>query len=75
MSRLASEVRAGRVRVELDVLPSDTEVPLQHGLPGTLEVEVERTSPLVLVLRAAGKMINSAPPPEPRDSVATPGAS
>jgi len=66
VSHLASEVREGRVRVELEVLPSDTDVPLQHGLPGTLEVEVERASPLVLILRAAGKMIENAPAPEPK---------
>lgn len=63
VSHLASEVREGRVRVELEVLPSETDVPLQHGLPGTLEVEVERASPLILVLRAAGKLVDGRPTP------------
>jgi multidrug resistance efflux pump len=75
VSHVASEVREGRVRVELEVLPSDTDIPLQHGLPGTLEVEIERSSPLDLVLRAAGKMIQNAPPPEPRGSGTPSGAS
>ena len=70
VSRVASEVRDGRIRVELDVLPSQSTVPLQHGLPGTLEVEVERASPAILVLRAAGKMLEGPqPPPPPADGV------
>jgi membrane fusion protein (multidrug efflux system) len=67
VSRVASEVRAGKLRVELEVLPNDFGAPLQHGLPGQLEVEVERTSPLSLVLRAAGKVVEGAPPP-PREA-------
>jgi multidrug resistance efflux pump len=60
VSHAASEVRDGRVRVELAVLPNDSSVPLQHGLPGTLEVEVERVAPLALVLRAAGKLVDGS---------------
>jgi multidrug resistance efflux pump len=56
--RVASEVRDGRVRVELSV-DSDgaSPIPLQHGLPGTVEVQVERVAPVTLVLRAAGKLL------------------
>jgi membrane fusion protein (multidrug efflux system) len=32
-------------------------IPLQHGLPGKLEVEVERISPAALVLRSVGKLL------------------
>ena len=39
-------------------------VPLQHGLPGTLEVEVERISPAALVLRVAGRSL-ARPKPDP----------
>jgi len=55
---IAAEVTGGRLRVELD-LDSDPgfPAPLQHGLPGTVEVEVERASPAALVLRAAGKTL------------------
>ena len=56
--RVASEVRDGRVRVELDVDPDGASpIPLQHGLPGTVEVQVERVAPAPLVLRAAGKLL------------------
>lgn len=55
---VASEVRASTVRVELAIRPEGvTAVPFQHGLPGTVEVEVERISPAALVLRAAGRVI------------------
>ena len=57
VGRVASEIRAGRVRVEL-VPDSQTDVPLllQHGLPGTVEVEIEHTTPITLALRAVGQM-------------------
>jgi multidrug resistance efflux pump len=64
VSRVANEVRDGKVRVELEVLPSDFAVPLQHGLPGRLEVETERTAPYVLVMRAAGKLLDGPDPEE-----------
>jgi hypothetical protein len=31
-------------------------IPLQHGLPGTVEVEVDHVSPATLVLRTAGPL-------------------
>ena len=58
VSNVASEVRDGRVRVELALTNDPTTVPLQHGLPGTVEVDVERISPAALVLRAAGQRLN-----------------
>jgi membrane fusion protein (multidrug efflux system) len=56
--RAASEVRDGNVRVELE--PRDdgrSRVPLQHGLPGSVEVLVERASPASLVLRNVGRYL------------------
>jgi membrane fusion protein (multidrug efflux system) len=55
VTRVASEPRDQRVRVEfaLGALP-DLPVAVQHGLPGTVEVEVERVAPAVLVMRAVG---------------------
>jgi membrane fusion protein (multidrug efflux system) len=35
-------------------------VPLRHGMPGTVEVEVERVTPAALVLRLAGQVIATA---------------
>ena len=52
------EIRNGRVRV--DLLPDvagHADIPLQHGLPGTVEIAIERTTPALLVLRAAGRML------------------
>ncbi len=56
VTRVATEARDGMIRVELH-LPAETRttIPLQHGLPGTVEVEVERVSPATLVLREVGK--------------------
>jgi multidrug resistance efflux pump len=55
---VAGEVRDGRVRVELAVnaLPASS-IPIQHGLPGAVEIEVERISPATLILRAAGRLV------------------
>jgi multidrug resistance efflux pump len=54
VTKVGSEARDGRVRVELAVVSTRFQAPLQHGLPGTLEVEVERVAPAILALRAAG---------------------
>lgn len=63
VSRVAQEVRDGRVRVELaiDEGKSTFRVKLQHGMPGTLEVAVERQTPLALLLRAAGQSLTEHP--------------
>jgi len=58
VERVGSEVRDGRVRVELAPRGVDrTRIPLQHGLPGAVEVVVERVSPARLALRAAGRKL------------------
>lgn len=67
VSSVASELREGRVRVELQLTPTARPtVPMQHGLPGTVEVEVERTSPASLVLRAVGHRMAPNPPSDRR---------
>ena len=50
---VAGEAKDGRVRVEL-LLHADqaSAIPLQHGLPGIVEVEVKKISPLRLALQA-----------------------
>jgi membrane fusion protein (multidrug efflux system) len=56
--RIATEARHGQVQVELEVLPDPSSpAPLQHGLPGSVEVEVEKASPATLALRAAGRLL------------------
>lgn len=58
VARVASEVQNGRVRVELTVSAASTPlITIQHGLTGTLEVEVEKVAPATLVLRAAGQLL------------------
>jgi membrane fusion protein (multidrug efflux system) len=48
---VAGEAKDGRVRVELEMLRDQVaRMPLQHGLPGTIEIEVRKVSPLMLVL-------------------------
>ena len=52
VTRIAGEVRDGKIRVELTVRgDAPTSIPLQHGLPGTVEIEVEQVSPATLLLR------------------------
>ena len=59
VSQVASEPRSGRVRVELTVNPGSAPlIPSQHGLPGKVEIEIERVSPAELALRSAGKMLS-----------------
>lgn len=70
VTRVSGEVRENRVRVELSVDASASAIPLQHGLPGVVEIEVERTSPAVLILRAAGRTLDrprpkAEPPKQP----------
>jgi membrane fusion protein (multidrug efflux system) len=59
---VAREVEDGQVRVDLEVSPSQTNIPLQHGLTGTVEIEVKRVSPLTLVVQYLGRSLAAAPP-------------
>ncbi len=60
VSRVASEIRDGKVRVELAVnSASPSRIPFQHGLPGSVEVLIERVSPAALVLRSAGELVGA----------------
>lgn len=55
VTHVAGEVREGRVRVELGIAgPSAARVPVEHGMPGSVEIDVERISPAALLLRIAG---------------------
>jgi membrane fusion protein (multidrug efflux system) len=58
VTNVGSEPSDGLVRVELAVsrAPGNT-APLEHGLPGLVEVKVEQTSPLAMVLDAAGRFV------------------
>jgi membrane fusion protein (multidrug efflux system) len=62
---VASEVRNGVIRVELDAeaLPG---VPLQHGMTGVVEIETGRITPAALVMRRTSRWLSAsrAAPPE-----------
>jgi membrane fusion protein (multidrug efflux system) len=52
VTRIAGEARDGKIRVELAVrADAPSSIPLQHGLPGVVEIEIERVSPATLLLR------------------------
>jgi membrane fusion protein (multidrug efflux system) len=55
VTHVASEPRAGRIRVECAIDKRPSGVTLQHGLLGKAEIAVESVSPWTLVLRAAGQ--------------------
>lgn len=55
VSAVSGELRQNRVRVELALRDAPPGLPLQHGLPGAIEVEVERLSPARLAMRAVGR--------------------
>jgi multidrug resistance efflux pump len=65
--RVASETRDGHVRVDLAVHHSPSSpIPLQHGLPGAVEVETERVAPVALLIRTLGHALVTADArPEP----------
>ena len=55
VTSVGGELRDGRVRVELAVHPDPASgIPMQHGLPAIAEIDVERVSPVRLVLRSIG---------------------
>jgi membrane fusion protein, adhesin transport system len=55
---VSQEPANGLLRVELSLANDHpTPIPLTHSLPAVVEVEVERVSPLELLLRAAGRWV------------------
>ena len=65
VSNVSGEVRDGQVRVDLALNnASGSPIPLQHGLPAEVQVEIEYISPISLVLRSVGEQlrVNAASP-------------
>jgi membrane fusion protein, adhesin transport system len=55
VSHVSGEVRDGQIRVELALSrDADSAIPFQHGLPAEVDVEIERVSPMTMVLRSVG---------------------
>jgi multidrug resistance efflux pump len=67
VTRMASELRDGTIRVEFAAGEPPAGVTLEHGLTGSVEVEVDRVTPAVLVLRSIGKPLarRALAPPVP----------
>jgi membrane fusion protein (multidrug efflux system) len=66
---VASETREGHVRVELALDRSaPSSVPLEHGLPGAVEVEIERVAPVALLTRTLGLAVTTAAAHEEHDA-------
>lgn len=60
VSKVAGEVHDQTIRVELDLLQAQSSlIPFQTGLPGTVEVAVERISPATLLLRSLGQRLTA----------------
>ena len=61
VTSVADEVRDGMIRVECR-LTAETPpaLPLQHGLPGTVEIAIEHVSPATLVLREVGTRLGGS---------------
>jgi multidrug resistance efflux pump len=58
VARVARELQAGTIRVEMELLEdSQSLIPIQHGQPGSVEVEVERVTPAELLLRSLGSRL------------------
>lgn len=59
---VASETREQHVRVELAVdRPSNGAIPLRHGMPGQVRIEVERAAPIHLLIRSLGRTVSRDP--------------
>jgi membrane fusion protein (multidrug efflux system) len=60
VDRVGREIRDGHVRVELTIRSPDTfHRTLEHGMPGSVEVSVDRLTPLSLMLRTAGQALTA----------------
>lgn len=61
--RVAQEVRQGTVRVELALVPGQQHAGLilAHGMPGQVEIQIERLSPWALMTRTAGQWLTRVP--------------
>lgn len=55
VAQIATEPRDGLIRVELDLDGEERWIPMQHGLTGSIDVQIERASPWALLQRSVGR--------------------
>ena len=61
VANISGEPRDGRIRVEFALNSSvNPVIPMEHGLPGTIKVEVDHLSPALLVVRTVGEHLGRA---------------
>lgn len=60
VAQVADEPQDGTIRAELTADLTPSLIPVQHGMTGTVEVNLEEVAPYQLLLRAAGQLM--APP-------------
>jgi len=61
VTHVAEEIRDAGVRVELSISDDAARrIPVQHGLSGSLEIQLETTTPALLLLRACGQVITNS---------------
>lgn len=63
VTHVASEPHDGTVRVELVLRGDLGRIPIQHGLPGAVDIQVERVTPWTLLLRSTGSAVTPASAP------------
>jgi membrane fusion protein (multidrug efflux system) len=63
---VASEARDGLVRVELSVDELPRGIPLEHGLPGLVDIAVGQATPSLLVLRSLGRGLDGPARAQPK---------
>jgi membrane fusion protein (multidrug efflux system) len=65
VASVGEEARAGKIRVELTLNRSTPQIPLQHALPGSVQVEIDRVTPATLTWRAVGQGLSGRRIPGP----------
>ncbi len=61
VERVGTEPKDGLIRVELELdVAQKSRIPVEHGLQGSAEVEVEQVAPVALVLDAAGRYLTNS---------------
>jgi membrane fusion protein (multidrug efflux system) len=70
VDRVGSEPRNDLIRVELRLTKLNGAIPITHGLTTLVEVEVEQTSPMHLLMRSAGQFV-VAPAEKPAPTTGT----